>query len=483
MKIHFPEIEPEVLCASVKTACGPEEIFRRLSSTQDTAFLNSSLKTDAGRFSFIGIDPFCVVKSSGEKVTIKLNGNTSVMNADPFRSLARIFDRVRVNNPYPFPFIAGGIGYFSYDLKNVIEKTKDISQDDLTLPDLYFVLYRTIMAFDNEHPGRFLISVLDIRSDGFPKAQDILNETIRFSGNPRPETHRAEPERPKELRSNFSKSEYMKAVEKVREYIRAGDIYQACLSQRFDTDWPHDPYLLYRELNAVNPAPFSAFLNFENCGILSSSPELFLRVSGKEIETRPMKGTRPRGKDPEKNARMQNDLLKSVKDAAELSMIVDLERNDLGKVAMPGSVKVSEHRRVEEYPTVFQTISIINARLPDNVSLPLVLKAAFPGGSISGCPKIRAMEIIEELEPVKRSVYTGSIGYISFHNTMDLNIAIRTVILKNGKAYYQTGGGITIDSDPGKEYQETLHKAKAFFDTINVKDGMPSNFYQRPAPC
>jgi para-aminobenzoate synthetase component 1 len=395
-------------------------------------------------------------------------GKTLKMKKDPFLILKDIFDVIKINNPSRFPLAGGGIGYFSYDLKDSIEKIPDTSINDLALPEMYFVLYQAIMAFDNEDPGKVLITVLDIRSDDLPKAQDLLISLKKTAVSGIPFAYADRRTSSGKPRSNFTKKDYITAVEKVKEYIRSGDIYQACLSQRFEADWARGPYLLYKKLNNLNPSPFSAFLNFEDCEILSSSPELFLRAGGKKIETRPMKGTRTRGKDPLTDKRMRNDLLKSDKDAAELSMIVDLERNDLGKIAVPGSVFVSEHRRIEKYSTVFQTISVINAELPDNISLPLVVKAAFPGGSISGCPKIRAMEIIEELEPTKRSVYTGCIGYISFHGTMDLNIAIRTITLKNGKAYYQTGGGITIDSAPEEEYRETLDKARAFFDILGA---------------
>jgi len=259
----------------------------------------------------------------------------------------------------------------------------------------------------------------------------------------------------------------MSAVEKVLEHIKAGDIYQACLSQRFKTKWEGSGYELYRRLNEINPSPFSAYLNAGDHTVISSSPELFLRRCGEVIETRPMKGTRPRGNTPEEDAAIKEDLKKSQKDISELLMIVDLERNDLGKIAVPGSVKVVEDRRIEPYPTVFQTIAVVQGELRKGTDNLDILKAVFPGGSITGCPKIRAMEIIDELEPTSRGIYTGAIGYISFHNTMDLNIAIRTMLLKNHDLYFGAGGGIVSDSNPEAEYEETLVKAQALINSLS----------------
>ena len=467
MNMIFPKINSKILLEPIDTDLCPEDIYRQAAS-KNTALLNSSLETDAGRYSFIGMSPFCSIKVSSGKISFTLNDITETINEDPFIFLNWIFDKVKVNNPTPYPFIAGGIGYFSYDLKDYIEDLPDHAEKDLNIPDLYFVFYRALLIFDNKSSSGPVLSVLDIESTAFTNSQALAHKiktkieklttssfqektTINIANN---------------LSSTFTKNEYIRAIEKVKEYIRAGDIYQVCLSQRFSTEWPTDPYDLYLKLNALSPAPFSAFLDFEDCKVLSSSPELFLRVNNSTIETRPMKGTRPRKKDPKEDREMKIELQKSKKDEAELSMIIDLERNDLGKIAVPGSVVISEHRRVETYPTVFQTISVIKGLLPENASVASVVRSIFPGGSISGCPKIRAMEIIEELEPTRRGIYTGSIGYLSFHNTMDLNIAIRTIILKDKTAYYQTGGGITIDSDPELEYEETLHKAKAFFDII-----------------
>ncbi|MFC1549210.1 aminodeoxychorismate synthase component I [Candidatus Omnitrophota bacterium] len=312
--------------------------------------------------------------------------------------------------------------------------------------------------------------MIDTDSTANKNSEDIIKETINIvrSIPKNAGSHFATVQFDPKLTPDISKENYIGSINRVLEYIRAGDIYQACLSQRFKAEWPFPSYDLYLKLNKINPSPFSSYLNFRDAAIISSSPELFLKVEDNVIETRPMKGTRPRGSNPDEDKALKEQLLTSTKDDAELSMIVDLERNDLGKVSVPGTVEVTEHRRIETYPTVFQAISIVKSRKEKDASIADVIKATFPGGSIAGCPKIRAMEIIDELEPTTRNVYTGAIGYISFHDTMELNMAIRTMLLKEKSVYFQVGGGIVADSDPETEYEETLHKARALVESLRA---------------
>ncbi len=270
------------------------------------------------------------------------------------------------------------------------------------------------------------------------------------------------------LKSNFTPEDYIKAVDRVREYIAAGDVFQVNISQRFETDLTVPPYELYRRLRQINPAPFASYLNFDGVTIVSASPERFLRVDGDRVETRPIKGTRPRSKNPVEDAMLAQELLNSIKDRAENVMIVDLERNDLGRVCQYGTVKVTELAILETFPTVFHLTSTVVGRLRPSKNRLDLLKATFPGGSITGAPKVRAMEIIDELEPTRRSVYTGAIGYFSFGSNLDLNIVIRTFIIKGGKAYFQVGGGIIYDSNAEAEYQETLDKAKALIQALRL---------------
>ncbi len=262
------------------------------------------------------------------------------------------------------------------------------------------------------------------------------------------------------LRSNFSKSDYLSALDKIHAYIASGHIYQANMSQRFSMAYQGSGFDLFCRLFEMNPAPFFAYINAGDHEIVSTSPERFLRQSGRKLETRPIKGTRKRGDDSREDQALKTALIESPKEDAELSMIVDLMRNDLGKVCRKDSVKVTEHKRVEAYQNVFHLISIVEGELTEGTDAVDLIKATFPGGSITGCPKIRAMEIIDEMEPTCRHLYTGSIGYISFHDTMDLSIAIRTAILTHGRIHFGVGGGIVFDSNPEDEYEETLHKGK-----------------------
>jgi para-aminobenzoate synthetase component 1 len=270
------------------------------------------------------------------------------------------------------------------------------------------------------------------------------------------------------LRSNFSHRRYLAAVEAAREYICAGDIFQVNLSQRFEADLNIPPYELYRRLRRINPAPFASYLEFDGVSVVGASPERFLRVRGDWVETRPVKGTRPRGRTPAEDRALAEELMSSLKDRAENVMIVDLERNDIGRVCRYGTVKVTELAVLETYPTVFHLTSTVRGRLSAGKNRIDLLKATFPGGSITGAPKVRAMEIIDELEPTRRSVYTGSVGYLSFSGEMDSNIVIRTFLVKDGKAYFQVGGGIVYDSEPEAEYVETLDKARALVQALTL---------------
>ena len=453
-----------------------EEVFSLFAELRDTAFLNSSLSSDAGRYSFIGLDPFLNIKTKDTRIETTDGEGTFVQENNPFEYLRSIFDRYNVSNDTPFPFIAGGMGCFSYDLKNMLEDLPRKAIDDLGMPDICFNFYRTILIFDEMDQDHVYVSVLDSAdwdagktinnvkeklSKGLSECQSVRVSDSRFSIL---DTRYSIPDTT--FSSNFTKQEYLDAVEQVKEHIRAGDIYQACLSQRFRTRSSRSARDLYLALNKINPAPFSAFLNTGDIAIISSSPELFLRRRGDIIETRPMKGTRPRGLTPQEDYRIRGELEKSPKDISELLMIVDLERNDLGRIALPGTVKVTEPRRIESYSTVFQTIAVIQGTVKQDTDNIDIIKAAFPGGSIAGCPKIRAMEIIDSIEPTARGAYTGAMGYLSFHDTMDLNIAIRTMIKKGDDLYFQVGGGIVAESDPEGEYEETLVKARAMMRAV-----------------
>lgn len=466
MTPYLPEINSRSVIEEVPASLSAESIFSNFAKEESSAFLNSSLETDAARYSFIGVGPFFKLESRGNDISLNIEGAGHRFKGNPFEVLRSSLNAYKIENTSSFPFVGGGIGYFSYDLKNLLEELPKNAADDLHLADIYFVFYRALVIFDKLTPGKIYISALDF--PGGKSAHGTIEEIKEIIENTKPLPSRLEKNNGKvPLESNFTKGKYIESVEKVLEHIKAGDIYQACLTQRFKTSWPHEAYQLYLKLNDINPSPFSSFLNTGKSSIISSSPELFLRRKGNAIETRPMKGTRARGKTQEEDSLIKNELEKSQKDISELLMIVDLERNDLGRIAIPGSIKVTEQRRIEPYSTVYQTIAVIQGEIPPDADNIDIIKAAFPGGSITGCPKIRAMEIIDSLEPNVRGIYTGAIGYISFHDNMDLNIAIRTMVKKNKDLYFGVGGGIVSDSDPLAEYEETLVKAKALIESLS----------------
>jgi para-aminobenzoate synthetase component 1 len=437
-------------------------------------FLDSGMDPPKlGRYSFMGSDPFLVMKSRGDEITLIKDGVEEKGWGSPFDTLGELLEKYRLNRrEYPVPFTGGASGYFSYDLCHFIERLPKTAVDDLNLPECYLGFYDAIVAFDHLANKTYLIST------GFPetdegkrrrRAEARLNDlrNLVLLVPPPNIIENIPSDKGIALRANFSHEGYLAAVAKAREYICAGDIFQVNLSQRYDTDLPAPPYELYKRLRKINPAPFANYFNFGDVVIAGASPERFLKVQDDRVETRPIKGTKPRGKTPEEDKQMAENLLESVKDRAENIMIVDLERNDIGRVCRYGTVKVTEMAILETYPTVFHLTSTVVGQLREGKSRTDLLKATFPGGSITGAPKVRAMEIIDELEPTCRSVYTGSLGYLSFGGDMDLDIVIRTMIIKGSRAYFQLGGAIVYDSVPEAEYQETLDKGKALIQALN----------------
>ena len=429
-----------------------------------------------GRYSFMGCDPFMVLHSRGNRISIQTATGQQSIIGDPFQVLSGLLSKYKLDSTdLPVPLAGGAVGYFSYDLCHFIECLPTKAVDDLQLPECYLGFYDAVVAFDLLEEKAYIIS------SGFPELDEtqrqlrakvrmddlsVLLAESRLSDS----TLRTEQSGQDwvSLHSNFAQEAYLRAVETARQYIIAGDIFQVNLSQRFKTRLAITPYELYRRLRRINPAPFSSYFDFGQMAIVSASPERFLRVSGDYVETRPIKGTRPRGSTPSEDEANARQLLSSAKDRAENIMIVDLERNDLGRVCRYGSVRVTERAILETFPTVFHLTSTVVGQLRADKDRIDLLRACFPGGSITGAPKVRAMEIIDELEPTRRSVYTGAIGYLSFGGDMDLNIAIRTFLVKDGRAYFQVGGGIVYDSEPKAEYQETLDKAKALIEALKL---------------
>jgi para-aminobenzoate synthetase component 1 len=446
-------------------------IARELARTEAHAFwLDSGLDVSGqGRYSFLGSAPAGLFRSRDGQNSMEWQGRRASWPGDPFAAVRQLWERRPMVAPAGAPpFVGGAVGVFGYDLRYHVERLPRLGRDDLALPDCALAFYDTVLAYEHAS-GRLLLCAAD-PGDEVACRYRTLGAGCGVSGIDRtPPSTPDTPHPTPRLQSTFSRPDYLRAVGRVLEYIAAGDIYQVNLSQRFSVPYAGDPMALYERLRRQSPAPFAAYLDLGDAVILSASPERFLRVAGREVETRPIKGTRPRGGTAEEDERLAAELLSSAKDRAELVMIVDLERNDLGKVCDYGTVRVSELARLEAHPTVFHLVATVTGRLRPGVTAVDALRACFPGGSITGAPKIRAMQIIEELEPTHRGFYTGSIGYLGWDGRADLNIAIRTILLKDGMAHFQVGGGIVADSDPDSEYEETLHKGRALMRALGAE--------------
>jgi para-aminobenzoate synthetase component 1 len=487
------------LIEEVSTSTTAAAFFGLIKDKPYSFFLDSGMDAQKlGRYSFLGSEPFLVISSRGSEVTLIRGQEHEVQHGNPFDTMGKLLEIYRLDHcPAPVPFLGGAVGYFSYDLCHFVERLPCTAIDDLRLPESYFAFYDTIVAFDHLEKKVYLVATgfpemeeekrlrrarmrLEDMKDWLGASHPVIGmnrspeqsqgKLKQFGGRDWPVAASGSDQGSKEitLKSNFTPEEYMKAVNRVREYVAAGDVFQVNLSQRFEADLKIPPYELYERLRMVNPAPFASYLNFPDVAVVSASPERFLKVQSDLVETRPIKGTRPRGRDLVEDERLAYELTHSAKDRAENVMIVDLERNDLGRICRYGTVKVTELAILETFPTVFHLTSTVVGRLPGGKGNVDLLKATFPGGSITGAPKVRAMEIIDELEPTKRSVYTGSIGYLGFNEDMDINIVIRTFLIKEAKAYFQVGGGIIYDSDAQAEYTETLDKAKALIQALQL---------------
>ncbi len=452
----------------INTPLSAEEIFIIFREREYLFFLDSGIQFfKRGRFSFIGFEPFLIFKSKNNKIEIINYNERQNYSGNQLENLKDILDYYCVQNYNShLPFVGGAVGFFSYDLAHEIEKLPRTAIDDTDVPDIYLSFYNEVIIID-KHTNKIYISDSGFSNDKGKKKEEII-KCIKKAEKDRSflkiYNNRG---RNIKITSNFTKTEYIKAIKKIRNYILDGDIYQANLTQRFECQITENPIDLYLKLRRKNPAPFAGYIDFGDGKIISSSPERFIKKENKKIQMCPIKGTMPRGKTKEEDERYKIKLLNSEKDKSELLMIVDLERNDIGRIAKPGSVQVVDLFELEKYATVFHLISTIEATLKEGVDFIDCINATFPGGSITGAPKIRAMEIIDELEPTQRNVYTGSFGYIGFNGDCDLNIVIRTILCKDKKAYFQVGGGIIWDSDPELEFEETLHKGKALFNVLN----------------
>lgn len=456
--------------------------------SENGSFVFESIKgpEKIARFSFIGFEPASRIKIKNGFIEIESEERVSVSQCNPLKRIREILFSYR-QIPVEFlpPFQGGLAGLLSYDFVHYLERLPRTTIDDLHIPDADLFLIDRLIAFDHLNKRAWAIVCPGLR-DGKPdpsvfydEAEYHLDRICRIAEARCSEVRKHGPNhRTYELPANIeiihemTKNEYMDMVKRAKEYIAAGDIFQANLSQRVSAHIHNtDPWDIYNVLSTINPSPFAGFINFGDYQIVSSSPERLVRVKDRVIETRPIAGTRPRGSNFNEDEKMRDELLLNEKERAEHIMLIDLERNDLGKVSDYGTVEVDELMITEDYSHVIHIVSNVRGILAPNRSVIDAIRAVFPGGTITGVPKVRCMEIIDELEAVQRGPYTGSMGYIGFSGNMDMNIIIRTFVIKNDRAYVQAGAGIVADSDPEREYYETLKKAEALIKTLEMVKG------------
>ncbi|MFT5233911.1 MAG: para-aminobenzoate synthetase component 1 [Candidatus Krumholzibacteriia bacterium] len=439
----------------------------------------------AGRYSYLGGNPAALIRgwrTSDNNNTMRLEIQTwcdpdgrvyrepkvRQFVAEPFEALREIQAEYRLSAPEAnAPFSAGLVGYFGYETAHAIESLPDTGQDDLQLPDFAFMVIDEVLVFDH-HTEQ---ATLHVKGRG-PDAKTIAESRAQWwrNGLAKPKLSEAKLgniRTDSRVRAHFTRQQYMAAVDRCREHILAGDVFEVCLTHRLEMDFAGSAWELFMSLRKINPAPFASYLQFPDFKVVSASPESFLNLDTQHnVESRPIKGTRPRARDKSEDAAIIEELRSAEKDRAENIMIVDLVRNDLGRVCEIGSVRVPEMLTVETYATVHQLVSTVQGKLKSEFDAFDLVRACFPGGSMTGAPKIEAMKIIDSIEPVKRGVYSGAIGFIDHSGAMDLGMVIRTIICRDGVATFGVGGAIVSDSDPGAEYDETMDKARALIAAI-----------------
>ncbi len=477
-KANLIPVYREIL-ADIET---PVSAFKKLGEG-DFSYLLESVEKEKilGRYSFLGINPFLVFKSKKKRIEITERGKVESLTVqDPLEFLKKIMNKfVVVNSPKLPRFSGGAVGYLGYDVVRFWEKIPEENQDDLNLPDSLFIFSDTLLIFDHiEHRMKIIsYALLDGKKStqaAYKEAKDKIDRIIvrlkepsfsySSSGDYRQKI------RESNLQSNLTPQAFMQGVKKAKEYIRKGDIFQVVLSQRFERKINVSSFNIYRALRSLNPSPYMYYLKCGDFEVIGSSPEILVRKEKEDVILRPIAGTRPRGKSEQEDKILIKELLTDPKERAEHIMLVDLGRNDLGKVCKYGTVRTTELLSIEKYSHVMHLVSNIEGKLKKGMDQYDLLRACFPAGTVSGAPKIRAMEIIDELENSVRGPYAGVLGYFSFSGNMDTCIIIRTIIVKNGVAYVQAGAGIVADSSPQGEYQETLNKAHALFKAIEIAE-------------
>lgn len=440
----------------------PISIYQRISGRKKF-LLESSLKhEDSGRYSFIGTNPAYEIKGFSDRTIILNAGNEEVLAKKPLEVLRSIMPKIENMVPGIFPFIGGAVGFVGYDVIRHYEEIGDTPYDEFSLPDVHFMLYEELVVFDHLEQKVYLVgcpllettseadlqSRLQIRKEEIIKGTDMEQQSVQLSS----------------FEASMTKEQFIEKVKKAKEYIVEGDIFQVVLSQRMKAEIKGDPFSFYRKLRIQNPSPYMYFLDFEDYIVAGASPESLIKAIHNRVITNPIAGTRPRGKTHEEDEKLAKELKNDEKELAEHQMLVDLGRNDIGRVSELGSVRIDKYMEIEKFKHVMHLVSEVSGTLTSNCGPLDALIACLPAGTVSGAPKIRAMEIINELEEVKRGIYSGAVGYLSANGNMDFALAIRTMILKGDKVYIQAGAGIVYDSIPEEEYEETIHKLRAFLE-------------------
>jgi len=454
----------------------PVSAFLAVAANQPEAFLLESVERgeQIGRYTFLGARPYMQVRATGKEVTIRRGKRVEKRTGDVFQILKQ---QLRQHRPAKIhglpPFTAGAVGYCSYDMVRELENIGEHAKADVEVPDCVLMFFDRLLAFDHLHHQIHIIASADVSAERPKQAYeravaDIealekgLSRGVRAVQWQKPRRTRAK----LKVHGGTSRARYMRGVERAKEYIAAGDIFQMVLSQRLDFVPEARPFDIYRALRAVNPSPYMYFLRMGDMHVLGSSPEMLVRVTGRKLEYRPIAGTHPRGRDEAEDARLEQEMLSDEKERAEHVMLVDLGRNDLGRVSEYGSVRVKELMYVERYSHVMHIVSALEGKLRSDLDAFDAFASCFPAGTLSGAPKVRAMQIIEELEPTRRGVYGGSVLYADFAGNLDSCIAIRTMMMQGKKAYLQAGAGIVADSDPAREFDETMNKAGAVLRAV-----------------
>ncbi len=480
----------------------PFRTYRRFRGGPPSVLLESArVSPRMGRYSVVAKDPFLIFKAKSRRVELQSYQAVEVLEADPFFVIAHILKRLKskagqeagrplAGHGWP-PFMGGAVGYFGYEAKNLLEpRLSQKSKDDLGLPDIYLLFFDQGILWDHVDKSSALFANIRVGNNLKRCYESAVHKIAVLEADLRryEREKTTSPEAPSRARffpasidSSLTRSGFMEIVEKAKRYIRQGEIYQANLSQRFSFPMKEEPAVIYERLRTLNPSSFFGYLDAGDFQILSGSPERLVKLENGILETRPIAGTRARGRTLEEDARQSLDLILNEKERAEHIMLVDLERNDLGRVAEYGSVYVDELMRLEDYAHVKHIVSNVQGALRRGLGAMDVLKALFPGGTITGAPKVRCMEIIDELETVARGPYTGSLGYLSFTGNMDMNIIIRSLVVQGERAHLNVGAGIVADSNPEREYEETLYKTESVFNAIFGKTGTDAFLAKRGA--